>query len=56
MNCFLLKIQKIKTKYFKKILDITLFKLVNKQDNEFCVIDEFDSIVKGFDEKDINKR
>ena len=44
------KLVKLNDKCFESLLDISLLKPVSEWDNEFCEIDEFDSIVEGFDE------
>lgn len=44
------KLVKLNDKCFESLLDISLLKPVKEWDNEFCEIDEFDSIVEGFDE------
>ena len=42
------KLVKLNDKCFESLLDISLLKPVNEWDNEFCEIDEFDSIIEGF--------
>ena len=50
MNQFLLKFRKIKSKYFKEVLDISLLKPVNEWDNnDYYEIDKFSGIIEGFD-------
>ena len=45
------KLVKLNDKCFENILDISLLKPVKEWDNKLCVVDEFDSIVEGFDEE-----
>ena len=44
------KLVKLNDKCFESLLDISLLKPVNEWDNKLCIVDEFDSIVEGFDE------